>query len=469
MEDLTLFLDPKEKTPLYRQLYEALSREILSGSLAAGEKLPSKRRLAQALQVSLNTVDAAYQMLTAEGYLLSRPRSGYVVRRVERLTVPAAPPPLPEPEPPPAWPFDLGTGGVEPALFPLKTWRRLQRDVLAGDPDLLRRGHPQGDASLRQAIARYLHEARGVVCTPEQLVVGAGVEYLLGLLARLFPDKTFALEDPGYRRTTQVLANNGVHTVPVPVDGEGLSLAGLEASCAQVACLTPSHQFPTGATMPAGRRTEFLRWAGSVPGRLLIEDDYDSEFRFDGRPLPSLQGLDGGEHVIYLGTFSRGLAPGIRAAYMALPGWAVPLFRRRYDQYACTVSRPDQQTLRRFLEEGHYARHLARCRTVYRARRDALIRALAAALGPEHVTFSGEHTGLHLLAEVRLGLSQEELVRRARAAGVRLSALNEYTHGAARLEEVPRLVLGYGALPDDRVLPAAQALAAAWVPEKGAI
>lgn len=462
MEELTLFLDPAGGQPLYRQLYDALSGQILSGQLAAGERLPSKRRLAQELRLSVNTVDTAYQMLAAEGYLQARPRSGFTVRRVERVTF-AAPEPvtLPAPEPAPAWEYDLGTGGTDPALFPVKTWQRLQRDVLSGGGDLLRRGHPQGDENFRTVLARYLRESRGAVCSPDQIVVGAGMEVLLGNLSRLLAGETFAVEDPGYPQTTRILANNGASAVFLPVDGEGLEPKALAASAASVVVVTPSHQFPTGVTMPAGRRTELLGWAARAPHRLLIEDDYDSEFRFDGRPLPCLQGLDGGERVIYIGTFSRGVAPGIRAAYMALPVPLLARYRGRFGAYACTVGRLEQQTLCRFLEEGHYARHLARCRTAYRRRRDALIAALTDALG-ERITFSGQHTGLHLLARVELGLSQQELIRRAKAAGVRLAGLGDYAHLDPVARREPVLVLGYGGLPEDRIPAAAHALAAAW-------
>ena len=463
MEELTLFLDPAGSAPLYRQLYDALSGQILSGQLAAGERLPSKRRLSQELRVSVNTVDTAYQMLAAEGYLLARPRSGFTVRRVERVTfAPPEPAPAAPPELSPAWQFDLGTGGTDPSLFPVKTWRRIQRDVLAGGTDLLRRGHPQGDPNFREVLARYLRESRGAVCSPDQLVVGAGMEVLLGNLSRLLAGETFAVEDPGYPQTFRILANNGVSTVFLPMDTEGLIPDALGASAASVVVVTPSHQFPTGVTMPAGRRTALLGWAAQSSRRLLIEDDYDSEFRFDGRPLPCLQGLDGGERVIYVGTFSRGMAPGIRAAYMALPPSLLARYRDRFGSYACTVGRLEQQTLCRFLEEGHYARHLARCRTAYRRRRDALIAALTDALGEGRITFAGQHTGLHLLARVELGLPQQELLRRAQAAGVRLSGLGDYAHLDPAARREPVLVLGYGGLPEDRIPAAAQALAAAW-------
>ena len=368
MESFTLGLMRGDGAPLYRQLYRHIVEEIASGGLAAGEKLPSKRRLAADLRVSVSTVETAYQMLVAEGYIAARAKSGFTVCRIEKLDAPVRPAPAAPPEPPAKrWAYDFGTGSVDTALFPFKTWARIQRETVTAHPELLNHGSRQGDASLRAAIAKYLHAYRGVVCAPEQIVVGAGIEYLVGLLARLFCASTFAVENPGYPRTAQVLRNNGVRTVFVPVDGDGMTLDALQAGGAQLAYVTPSHQFPTGATMPIARRTELLRWAGAAPGRYVVEDDYDSEFRYDTRPIPSLQGLDQAGRVIYVSTFSKSMAPSMRIGYMVLPVPVLEMYRAEYGVYSSTVSRFEQQTLCRFMEEGHFARHLNRLRSACRA------------------------------------------------------------------------------------------------------
>ena len=300
MFHLTTALDAGSAVPLYEQLYESLAEEMRTGAIPAGTRMPGKRRLAAELSVSVNTVDAAYQLLAAEGYLESRERSGFYVQEYLALPIrPAAPPPavlLPQPEAgPPVQPvrYDLSTRGVDPALFPFRTWARLQKELLYSSPELLTHGDAQGDIELRQALADYLEEYRGVRCRAEQVVVGAGLEYLLGLLAPLLPGPA-AVENPGYPRARRVLENNGVSCCCLPVDADGLSIEALSRSGAAVCYVTPSHQFPTGATMPAGRRAELLHWASRRPGeRYIIEDDYDSEFRFDTRPLPSLQGMAG--------------------------------------------------------------------------------------------------------------------------------------------------------------------------------
>lgn len=342
MVHLTTALDASSGVPLYEQLYRSLAREMRSGTLAAGTRMPGKRRLAAELSVSVNTVDAAYQMLAAEGYLESRERSGFYVQ--EYLALPSRPaggpeqPAPPKPEPP-VLPvrYDLSTRGVDPELFPFRTWARLQKELLYSSPQLLTHGDAQGDPALRQALAEYLSEYRGVQCGPHQIVVGAGLEYLLGLLAPLLPGPA-AVETPGYPRALQVLQNNGVHCCCLPVDEDGLSVEALNRSDAAVCYVTPSHQFPTGVTMPAGRRAELLHWAARRPGgRYIIEDDYDSEFRFDTRPLPSLQGMAGADGpVVYLSTCSRSLAPSIRIAYMVLPEHLLPAWRKNT---ACTPAR----------------------------------------------------------------------------------------------------------------------------------
>lgn len=463
MEDATPRLT-KNGGALYAQLYRYFIGEIRAGRLAAGEKLPSKRRLAADAGVSVNTVDTAYAMLAAEGYVEARPRSGYRVAALETPAPPAParrPPAAPAPAPTP-WRYDFTTSTIDTGLFPFKTWRRIQRDVLAGDPALLNLGPRQGDENLRAAIAVHLHEYRAANCAPGQVVVGAGMEYLLGLLAQMFRAETFAVEDPGYGRPARVLRNSGARAVCVPVDGRGISAKALAASGASLAYVTPSHQFPTGVTMPAGRRYELLQWAAQQPGRYIVEDDYDSEFRFDSRPLPCLQGMDAEGRVIYVGTFSKSVAPAIRIAYMVLPPSLLGRWESQFGTYSCTVSRFEQQTLCRFMESGAFARHLARLRVAYRRRRDLLVTALRAAFGAR-AAVAGTHTGLHLLVSLPGAPSEEGLVRAAAGQGVHCAGLGEYFLGAPPPgPRAPTVVLGYAGLTETDIAPAVEALRRAW-------
>ena len=473
MEFITSFLNKQENTPLYYQLYSALVESIRMGGIPAGERLPGKRSAAQQLGVSVNTVDEAYQMLSAEGYVEARPRSGFVVNRVEQLVPPprgaaraqlpaanasavtAMPGPAQHEEGPGRWRYSFSTGDIDTALFPHKTWNRLFREVLSGQPGLLGRGLPQGDAVLRDAIVRYLRGYRGVRCEAGQVVVGAGLEVLTGLLARLLAGQAFALEDPGYPKAGHVLRNMGVRTKPVPVDAAGMVPAALAESGAQVAYLTPSHQFPTGGVMPVGRRTELLQWAQQAE-HYILEDDYDSEFRFDGRPLPCLQGLDKAGRVVYAGTFSRSLAPGLRAAYLVLPPALLQRWRQVYGDYACTVSRPEQHTLARLMGEGHFARSLNRVRAAYRHRRDALLQALGCHMPAGSCETHNTHTGLYFILRLP-GCNAMAVAQQARAAGIRLRALGEYA--ATHPQQSENLLLGYGGLEEKDMDAAVLALA----------
>ncbi len=453
MVHLTTALDAASDVPLYEQLYRSLAAEMRTGAVPAGTRMPGKRRLAAELSVSVNTVDAAYQMLAAEGYLEARERSGFYVQEYLALPESAAPAAPPKAEAVPKQRpirYDLSTRGVDPGLFPFRTWARLQKELLYSSPELLTHGDAQGDLALRQALAGYLEEYRGVRCGAHQIVVGAGLEYLLGLQAPLLPGLA-AVENPGYPRAKQVVENNGVACCCLPVYEDGLSIRALSDSGAAVCYVTPSHQFPTGVTMPAGRRAELLHWAARCPGRrYIIEDDYDSEFRFDTRPLPSLQGMAGADGpVVYLSTCSRSLAPSIRIAYMVLPEQLLPAWHAKYRLYSGTVSRFEQQTLARFITGGYFTRHLARERVAYKARRDALTAALQEAFAPEELHLTGLHTGLHLLAELRDSPPDDALRAAAEAEGVRLSLLSDYDLTGGGAAPVGTLVLGYGSLADE--------------------
>ena len=438
--------------PLYEQLYRYVVDEIRAGRLVKGEKLPSRRRLAQHLGVSLTTVERAYALLTAEGYAAAAPRSGYRVEALAELPAPSAPAPAPHPAEERALDDCFSTAAVDTSVFPFTTWARLAREAVYENPDLLQRGDGQGDWPLRAALADFLREYRGVRCRPEQVVIGAGLEYLIGVVLQLLPPETvLALEDPGYAALWRTVENFHRPCVSVPVDGRGMDPLALAESGADAAYVTPSHQFPLGVATPIGRRTELLRWAYEKPGRWLIEDDYDSEFRYTSRPIPAMQGQPGGERVIYLGTFSRTVAPSIRVAYLILPEELLGRYRERFT--TSTVSRFEQETLRRFLATGRYGRHLRRVGNLYRERRDALVAALDARFPSGAV--SGAGAGLHLLFSLP-GREEKDLVDRAAEAGYRIRGLSEYCRQAACPPGT--VVLGFAGLPADRAETAAAEL-----------
>lgn len=462
MQNITLQLNSHSSTPLYRQLYRYVIDEMAAGRIAPREKLPSKRALAQHLGVSINTVDTAYQMLVAEGYVDAKAKSGFFAAELSRPPAVLHSAPAAEKDvPAPVWQVDFGTRAIDTSLFPRKAWARLMRDVLAQDSEVLNPGHRQGDENLRSAICAYLHAYRGVVCTAQQIVVGAGIEYLVGQLARMLRQHTFAVENPGYARTGHILRNNAVRTVNVPVDAEGMNDAALAASGADIAYVTPSHQFPTGAVMPISRRQNLLQWAGEKDGRYIVEDDYDSEFRFSSQPIPAMQGMDTQHKVIYVGTFSKSIAPGIRMAYMVLPQTLLALYRRTFGLYSCTVSRLEQQAVFRLLDGGYFARHLRRLRKAYRLRRDALVSALHSEFGTA-VAIAGSHTGLHVLVTLPAAQSEAALVQRAESYGVRCTGLSRYYHAAADACPANTVVLGYAGLSPAQIADGIKILAKAW-------
>ena len=446
--------------PLYEQLYRHIAAAIQSGRLAPGEKLPSKRQLCATLGISMSTVETAYSMLTAEGYLLARPRSGYTVAPMIPLALSSPPAPDPAEETPSSpWAYNFSTGAVDTSVFPFSSWARISKEAVYENPDLLQRGHPQGDLPLRTALAEFLSQYRGVRCHPDQIVIGAGADYLLSILLQLLPDHTHvALEDPGYPAAYATVRHHGRTAVPIPVDGEGMDPHALESSPATLCYVTPSHQFPLGVTMPVGRRSRLLQWAGAADDRYLIEDDYDSEFRYASRPIPAMQGLDRQGRVVYLGTFSRSIAPAIRVAYMILPPALLSRYRTEFPSLASTVSRFEQESLRRFLVQGLYARHLRRVGNLYRRKCAILTEALSAIPG---AAISGHHAGLHFLLTVP-GRTEEELVSAAAQHSVRIHPLSQYCHAVPPLPST--VVLGYAGLTETELADAARELCAAFSP-----
>ena len=454
---LTYDLERRKGLPLYEDLYLRIRADILSGALSPGDQLPSKRALAEHLQVSVITVEAAYQQLVAEGYVSPRPRVGFFVAPVECAAPPPPPAALPIQPPVPVWKLDLSRNQPDLSRFPAATWARLTRQVLSEGNFLAPVPH-QGLPELRRAIAEDLRAFKGMAVQPEQIVVGAGAEYLYLLLAQLFgPRSVFAVEDPGYQKIRQVYQTCGAVSHPVPLDRQGLDPAALRASGATVAHLSPTHHYPTGVVTPIGRRQALLRWAEETGG-FIIEDDYDSEFRFTGRPLPTLQSIDGSGRVVYLNTFSQTISPSMRVGFMVLPPQLLERYRRELDFYACTVPVLDQDVLARFLSGGHYEQHLSRMRKEYRARRAAVLDAFRTGPFAHRVTITEQGAGLHFLLRLDTCHSDEALRRRAESMGVRLSFLSDFA-AIPHPDHAHTLVVNYAGLDPARLAEAMPLLA----------
>ncbi len=445
---LTYDLECRGSLPLYDYLYHCIREDILSGRLAPGERLPSKRSLAAHLQVGVVTVETAYAQLCAEGYLYAQEKRGYYVSQLE-LQRPLPPPTHPALEAAPAEDreprlLNLSGGGGETEGFPFSVWARLMRQVLSErGPALLRSIPHNGVPELRQAISDYLYRFRGISASPEQIVVGAGTEYLCNLIVQLLGrNKVYGLEDPGYPKAGRIYTLNGARCVRIPIDRLGAPLQTVAESGAQVLHLSPSHQFPTGAVTPIARRQALLCWACEEEGRYIIEDDYDSEFRFTGRPIPPLQSIDRVGRVIHINTFSRTLSPALRISYMVLPPSLLPTYQQQLGFYSCTVSAIEQYTLARFLTSGSFEQHLNRTRLLYRAKRDQVIDTLRKSSLSSRCQISGETMGLHFLAALDTTRTDSELARLAQNAGLRLSFLSQYaSHSLSQWDHT--LVINY--------------------------
>lgn len=463
MNELTISLDVKSKIPLYEQIYQYIKEEIQRERISSGEKLPSTRALSTFLEVSRSTVELAYEQLISEGYIESVACRGYFVSELEGLyrlqpqkrSVSEGPNQKRE-----NYLYDYSPSGVDLNSFPYNVWRKLSRESLIDDrAELFRLGHPQGEWGLRNAISNYLHQARGVNCTPEQIIVGAGNDYLLMLLATVIgPKHKVALENPTYRQAYRLFESLSYDICTVDMDEKGMDVSKLEQSQADIAFVMPSHQFPLGIVMPIKRRMELLHWA-EQEGRYIIEDDYDSEFRYKGKPVPALQGYDSQGKVIYIGTFSKSIAPAIRMSYLVLPPKLLTFYQKRSSFLSSTVSRVDQLILQKFIEEGYYERHLNKTRALYKSRHDTLLNALKG-LEPT-VRISGENAGVHLLLTFTNGMQEEELISRAKNAGIKVYGLSEYDV-TPRPDAPATILLGYANMQEESIAKTVEILKKVW-------
>ena len=454
---LTYELKKAPGQPLYEALYQCIRRDILSGKLAPGDKLPSKRALAEHLEVSKVTVEGAYSQLLSEGYIRSEEKIGYFVEETDHLQ-PVELPKVREEEPARHWPVDLAANGAA-AGFPFTVWMRLQRQVMLDYGDKLLAPLPgQGYPELRQAIADHLAAFRNMRVDPRNILIGAGTDFLYNLLLQLLGrDKVYAVEDPGYRKIRRIYAAGGVECVSAPMDDQGV--IPWELGGAQILHCSPSHHFPTGIVTPAGRRQQLLEWAAAGDDRYIIEDDYDSEFRFHSHPVPALQAMDRRGQVIYMNTFSKTLAPSIRISYMILPDALMHKFRRELGFYSCTVPSFEQYTLARFLSEGHFEKHINRMRRFYRSRRNRVIGLLSDSPFAGYITILEQDAGLHFLLKVRTGLTDEELIRLCAGAGIRVKSLGQYYEDAVPNWANRHLVINYSGLEEENLAPALEQLA----------
>ncbi len=446
---LTYELKKSPGVPLYEALYRCIRGDILSGKLPAGEKLPSKRALSTHLEVSKITVEAAYNQLAAEGYITAREKVGYFVEAVEAVSQPpqrnekAA---LSQQSNPAQALLDLTAN--TPAKFPFTVWSRLQREALLDFGHQLLEPVPhQGVAALRQAIAGHLAGFRGMQVDPENIIIGAGTDFLYNLLLQLLgQDKIYALEEPGYGKIRRIYDAAGAKSIPAPMDNLGVIPEAIGE--ADVLHISPSHHFPTGLITPLQRRHALLRWAAEGE-KWIIEDDYDSEFRFDAHPMSAMYSPLESGRVIYMNSFSKSLAPSIRIGYMVLPTALMRKFRQNLGFYSCTVSGFEQHTLARFLSQGHFEKHINRMRKFYRSRRNRLMEILSGCRWAEKLTIEEADAGLHFLVKVDTELTDPALEAFCAQLGLKVRCLSRYYFGAPPQDSLHRIVVNYSGLKDE--------------------
>lgn len=453
---LTYSFEEKGSDSLYEYLYKQIKSDILNYKLSPDEKLPSKRALAKHLNVSTVTIENAYLQLMAEGYIYSKAKSGYFVSHLSAAKTNPTQKRLhtisEDFVQKVSYYADFVNNSTASDNFPFTTWAKLMRETMSDEADKLMVSSPStGVSALRTAIADYLFQFRGMAVEPEQIVIGAGTEYLYSLIIQLLGrNRLYAVEDPGYQKITKVYHANEVACVPVPLDKNGIDITYLENVNADVLHISPSHHFPTGIVTPISRRYELLSWASKAPERYIIEDDYDSEFRLLGKPIPSLQSIDVLDKVIYMNTFSKTLTSTIRISYMVLPKGLMDRYKQELNFYSCTVSTFEQYTLAHFIERGHFEKHINRMRNFYRSQRDAVIGCIKKHPEYHKVTIREENAGLHFLLTVNTHYSDEELIERAQQNGIHISCLSQYSSLPSSSEE-HTLIINYSGIEKEKI------------------
>lgn len=453
---------------LYHFLYRSIKDDIIAGRLEADAKLPSKRSFANSLGVSVITVENAYGQLLAEGFIYTLPRKGFYVSAIQPKSSEQLSKRSPVKESREAmqaesskqvhYIADFVNNQVDISSFPFSTWAKLTRKVLCEQQrELLTRSPNSGVPALRSAIAKMLFDFRGMRVDPEQIVVGAGTDCLYAWLVQLLGfDKKYGVEDPGYSKISKIYRKLNVVCNFIPLDENGIRIDQLEETCTDIIHLSPSHHFPTGKVMPISRRYELLSWASKSSNRYIVEDEYDSEFRMVGHPIPTLQNIDVQDQTIYINSFSKTLASTVRVGYMILPKPLAMKFREEFSFYTCTISNLVQYVLAKFIAEGHYEKHINRMRNIYRRRRDILLDTIRKSRLHDRIEISEQDAGLHFILKVDTPLTDEDFCIRAQEKGVRLSALSDYYTLAEPSQH--EFIINYSSVPENRIKQAIQIL-----------
>lgn len=426
----------KADCPIYLFLYKSIKNDIISGNLKPDEKLPSKRTFAENNGISTITIQNAYDQLISEGYLYTLPKKGYFVANISGLNTKHTNQAvnfdikLPHKE---EYKYDFSSNEINAENFPFSVWTRTSRDVLSNKKaELMQISPASGTQELRSAIASHLQSFRGMMVDPNQIVIGAGTEFLYGFITELLgKDKIYSIENPGYKKLISIYKRQNIECRYASIDDYGVLVEELERDQTDVAHICPNHHYPTGTTMPASRRYEILGWANKKESRYIVEDDYDSEFRVEGKPIPTLFSIDGCEKVIYMNTFSKSLTPTIRISYMVLPVHLANKFYEKLGFYSCTVSNFEQYTLAKFIFEGFFEKHINRMRVYYRKKRQNIIDIIEKSNLGKRCEILENDAGLHFLIKLDTKRTDEEIKSSLAKEGIKIQALSDYYFGEA--------------------------------------
>lgn len=465
-----LQVDHSKSQPVYQQIYDQIKHDIISGKLTVGTRITSTRVLAKELQVGRNTVENAYDQLVLEGYIASVPSSGYVVnnmqfylnQKTEKLLDYKAAVLAPNRKVEDVR-YNFQYGNLDATIFPHKLWRKYLTDILESREaqEVHSYGDVKGDIKLRIQLREYLYHSRGVNCQPEQIVICSGTQSALEIMIKVFPyaEKQVAMEEPCYNGASIIFRSNGFEIIPIPVHEDGIGIDDLSLSSARMVHIAPSHQFPMGAVIPIHKRIQLLNWARERDN-IIIEDDYDSEFRYNGRPIPSLQSIDKSERVVYVGTFSKSLSPGLRMAYLILPKWLLKKYEERFIGHQCTVPLIEQRIMTKFIADGYWEKHVRKICLAHKKKHDILIRTIKDNMG-DKVRIHGHQAGLHILLEFLGGQREEELIDKALQHKVKVCPVSPFWLNKDNYNN-NALVLGYGMISEDDIPTAIKTLSQAW-------
>jgi len=462
-----IILESKKITPLYIQLYHYFKAEIEENRLNQGEKLPSIRGLAKSLSISKITVEKAYQQLVSEGYIENCDRSRYTVNKLEGFICKITPPLIESPHEDRTIIqknkvlYDFSSGEMDIEGFDFSLWKRYISKAFLHKERLVSYGNIKGEEELRAEIAKYIQKSRGVYTHKSQIIIGAGVQNLLSILCSVLKpeNNSIAFEEPGFKNGRRIFADHNFSIRPIKMKKDGIDMEELVDSGESLVYVSPSHQFPTGYIMPIGRRNQLLNWATTKNGTI-IEDDYDSEFRYYGRPIPALKGLDTRENVVYLGSFSKIIPPSIRISYMVLPDKFLKIYQKKSSLYNQAASTIEQLALAQFMSDGHLERQIRKLRKLYYEKSRLFFDAIKNILGG-NVEVNENESGLHTILTIKSTLQARELVERALKYGCRVAPVEDYYWEVAP-EKLPQIILYFSKIPAAEMEVAIKRLNDAW-------